>query len=145
MHQLNAGFEMVQHGFPDVQLFTIVDTSRSEQQLDPLLLANRSRLSQSPLFSPRLYHDVSQTVPIEVMAIRLCEKAPGPWGKELPLRRACPHYRQMVARMIELLAHFGEVGGCAEQHFQCAARDRRDITRISRPGRHGDATGQYIR
>lgn len=51
----------------------------------------------------------------------------------------------MIVRMTEFLAHLGEVGGRAEQDFQCAAGHQYDIARISRPRRHADAAGQNIR
>lgn len=40
VHELNARFELLKHGFANVQLFTVVDASRSEQQCFPLFLSN---------------------------------------------------------------------------------------------------------
>ena len=40
VHELNARFELLKHGFADVQLFTVVDASRTEQQCFPLFLSN---------------------------------------------------------------------------------------------------------
>ena len=69
MHQLNARFQLLQHGFSDMKIVRIVDAAGPEEQRFSFFFPPRVRLAESAFLLPALEQYIPQTLSMEITTI----------------------------------------------------------------------------